>query len=291
MSPLADPVVAAIFANAKVAGKAAQSLIDAVLAEDNIHIGNVIEVTPQRSNKPYSNRRGCRVDVIAETDNNETAIIEVNLYSDANILLRDWFSAAQITAASLPVGTQTFDMPLKLPKIIAINILADNIRDDNTDFLQPIKLLYTKPPQRTAFDTLTIYNIQLEQFEKTKTDWENNLHCWLYILNQARVKNLTIEEVIAMTPQLKDFTERDDGFRQFEERYAHASSDPDVRWEYTMWVNDILHEQGIIKSAEQKAQTEIAKNFLADGISPEVVSRNTGLPLADVLALRDNSGM
>jgi hypothetical protein len=252
MSPFADPMVGAIFANADVAGEAAQSLIGAVIAEDNVHIGNIIEVTPQRYNKVYPAQRGCRVDVIAQTDNNETVIFEVNLYSDASIFHRDWFSAAQITAASLPVGTASSDMPVKLPKIIVINILANNIREDNPDFLQPIKLLYTKAPHRAAFDHLVIYNIQLPQFEKTKIDWNDNLHCWLYALNTAKLKNLTIEEVIAMTPQLQEFAKSDIGFRQFGDRYAYAISDPNVRQEYVMWVNELMREQGRYESAIQE---------------------------------------
>jgi predicted transposase/invertase (TIGR01784 family) len=308
MSPFADPMVGAIFANADVAGEAAQSLIGAVIAEDNVHIGNIIEVTPQRYNRIYPAQRGCRVDVIAQTDNNETVIFEVNLYSDASIFHRDWFSAAQITAASLPVGTPSSDMPVKLPKIIVINILADNIREDNSDFLQPIKLLYTKPPHRTAFDHLVIYNIQLPQFEKTKIDWSDNLHCWLYALDTAKLKNLTIEEVIAMTPQLQDFAKYDIGFRQFGDRYAYAISDPAVRQEYVMWVNDLMREQGRYESAIQKGRLEgkiegrlegmiegeikgkieFAQNLLSMGLlTPQQVAEAAKLPLADILALRD----
>jgi predicted transposase/invertase (TIGR01784 family) len=37
-----------------------------------------------------------------------------------------------------------------------------------------------------------------------------------------------------------------------------------------------------------EGKIEVARNLLADGISPEVVARNTGLPLAEVIELRDN---
>jgi hypothetical protein len=46
LSPLADLVVGAIFADAGNAGLAAASLIEAVLSKDGEHIGSVVSVTP-----------------------------------------------------------------------------------------------------------------------------------------------------------------------------------------------------------------------------------------------------
>jgi hypothetical protein len=220
ISPLSDPMVGAIFANAEVAGIAAQSLISAITAEDNVHIGNIIEATP---------KRGCRMNVVAKTDSGETTIIAVNFCSDKSTLERDLFSAAQLATESVRTESDAYETPQKLPKIIAINFLAENICEDKANFFQPIKLSFTKPPIRQADDSLVIYNILLSQFKKTEADWNNNLHCWLYILNTARLKNLTLEEVIAMTPQLKPFIERDTGLRQFIDRYELALNNPKIR--------------------------------------------------------------
>ena len=51
LSPLADPVAGAIFANAEVAGLASESLINATLKEEKepLLAGKVISVTPQRT--------------------------------------------------------------------------------------------------------------------------------------------------------------------------------------------------------------------------------------------------
>ena len=69
LSPLADPVTSAIFANAEVAGLASESLIKATLKAENENplLGKIISVTPQRSHSSPK-RRGCRVDVDTETD-------------------------------------------------------------------------------------------------------------------------------------------------------------------------------------------------------------------------------
>jgi hypothetical protein len=49
LSPLADPVVAAIFSDVESAGLAAESLIGAVLAKDGVKIGKVVSVTTTRT--------------------------------------------------------------------------------------------------------------------------------------------------------------------------------------------------------------------------------------------------
>ncbi|MDR1328384.1 MAG: Rpn family recombination-promoting nuclease/putative transposase, partial [Oscillospiraceae bacterium] len=94
LSPLADPVVAAIFSDADSAGLAMQSFLDAALAEDGIQIGKVIEVTPQSYYK-HPGERGCRIDVKAATDENERVFNEVQLNIDPTILQRNLFSAAR----------------------------------------------------------------------------------------------------------------------------------------------------------------------------------------------------
>jgi hypothetical protein len=195
----------------------------------------------------------------------------------------DLFSVS-ITAQSLSSGTQVSDMPTELPKIIAINIIADNICDDNEDYLQPVKLLFTKPPYHVAFDNLVIYNIQLRRFKNTQPDWNNNLDCWLYILNTARLKKLAIQEVIDMTPEINHFIENDDGFRQFDERYRQALGDPEIRREYAMWVNELMRERGRLEAA----LLEFAKILLIMGIGTlEQISEASKLPIAEIVELRD----
>jgi hypothetical protein len=102
-------------------------------------------------------------------------------------------------------------------------------------------------------------------------------------------KNLTIEEVIAMTPKLQEFAKRDAGFSQFGDRYAYALGDPEVRKEYAMWVNELMREQGRIDSAERRAKTKMANNLLLMGVlTPQQIAEAAELPLAAVLALRDS---
>jgi len=178
LSPLADPVLAAIFADEKVAGLAAGSLIRVTLAPDNVMINRIIRVTPQRSHTDPLNR-GCRVDVEALTDNNEIIIVEVQITPDYNIIERDLFSASHIFIDTSGKGTTSAQMAAKMPKVIYINILVDyTIRDDNTDIIQPFKIMYTKSPQRVAIDNFSGYNVQLPRLIGMVPDFTDDLYCW-----------------------------------------------------------------------------------------------------------------
>ena len=67
MSPLADPVMGAIFSNAEEAGLAAESLVRVTLEADgnSALMGRVTRVTPQRTYLDPQ-KRGCRVDSRAQ---------------------------------------------------------------------------------------------------------------------------------------------------------------------------------------------------------------------------------
>jgi hypothetical protein len=78
MSPLADPVVEAIYKDEAAAGLAAESFIDAVLSECGETFGTVVELTPQKRHTQLGSR-GCFIDVVARSDANRIAAQEVQL--------------------------------------------------------------------------------------------------------------------------------------------------------------------------------------------------------------------
>ena len=77
LSPLADPVFGAIYANAEVAGLAMDSFISAVLETENESLaGKIKSITPQQVHTS-PRRRSCRVDVESDTYENENVVTEV----------------------------------------------------------------------------------------------------------------------------------------------------------------------------------------------------------------------
>jgi len=179
LSPIADPVVEAMFSSVESAGLAAQSLIGAILAEDGASIGKVIEVTPQRA-YALPNERGCRVDIKTATEANEVTFTEVQLVADSTIIVRDLFDASRVYSETSSPGTTHAELAARMPRVIAINILGYTLRDDSVDILQPAKLLYTKPPQRVASDKFASYSIQLPSVEKVAPDFSSPFYCWCY---------------------------------------------------------------------------------------------------------------
>ena len=244
LSPLADPVVSAIFANEKVSGLAAESFIRAVFESDNNKLnGKVISVAPQSSFvDPYN--RGCRVDVYVETDKNERIIFEINIYPDKTIIHRDFLAVSHIFRSSSVKGDTAIQMAAKMPRTVFINVLTDNIRDDNIDIIQPVKVMFTKEPVRLAMPQFVIYNIQLAQVEKTKPDFNSGLYCWCYTLHKAHKENKSIQEVLNMTPELALYAELEPGYLQFCRRYDLVATNPDSRHEYFLWYRDRLREEG-----------------------------------------------
>ena len=144
-----------------------------------------------------------------------------------------------------------------MPKVIYINLLGYILRKTNTDMVQPFKVMYTKPPSEVAIPKFGGYNIQLPRLlEKKEPDFSSDLYCWCYTLYTAHLEKKTVQEVVALTPWLQAFADRDAGFRQFIDRYETVSADPETRREYAMWFDEALREEGMLDWARQEVRDE-----------------------------------
>jgi len=257
LSPLADPVAGAIFANAEVAGLASESIIRATLKAEKepMLIGRIISVTPQRTHS-LPKRRGCRVDIDTETNANEFVRYEVQIAPEMHIMVRDLFSAAHLFTEKSAKGDTSAQMAAKMPKVIYINLLGYILRKLNTEMVQPFKVMYTKPPHEVAIPNFGGYNIQLPRLLEMKPDFTDDLYCWCYTLYTAHIENKTIREVVSMTPKLQAFAKRDAGFQQFCDRYETVSASPETRREYVLWFDETLREEGMLDWARQEVRDE-----------------------------------
>ena len=264
LSPLADPVVGAIFANVDVSALAGKSIINSVHEAENEGKmkGKIIRITPQFSHVSPGNR-GCRVDVEIETDANEFFRYEIEIAPSTLILLRALFSASHFFVDTSARGDTAAQMAKKMPKVIYINILGFNLRKGKTtnkDIVQPVKLMYTKAPQEVAIDKFSIYNIQLPRVADTPQDFTSDLYCWCYALYTAHTEKKTVKEVIAMTPGLQAFAARDPGFQQFSDRHTAVSADPKTRREYVSWFAKCfankVNANGLSKSTPKRWQKQ-----------------------------------
>jgi hypothetical protein len=199
------------------------------------------------------------VDVETESDANERVIFEIQMGRDAQIMRRDLFSASHIFNETSRKGDTSAQMAARMPKVIYINILGHNIRNDNKELVQPFKVLYTKAPQRVAVPNFSGYNVQLPRVAEMAQNFGDSLYCWCYALYTAHFKNKTVEEVVSMAPELQTFAARDAGFQQFCEQYSLVSASEEARYEYMLWVNDMMREEGMLEAAH--ISPEEAKNI------------------------------
>jgi predicted transposase/invertase (TIGR01784 family) len=239
----------------EVAGLAAASLVRVVLEADGeeANIGKVINVIPQFVIDDPTNR-GCRVDIIIETDANDRIIAEVQLNTDANIMQRNLLASSHIFASNSSKGETIKEMASNMPRVITINILNYVIRKDNNDILQPFKILYTRPPMVTAIPQFSGYNIQLPRLAEMKPDFTNGLYCWLYTLYTAHKEGKTVQEVIAKTPQLQAYAEEDKGYYQFCDQYKRIAADPKTRNDYFWWINSQMRKEGELEGARMEGR-------------------------------------
>ena len=120
-----------------------------------------------------------------------------------------------------------------------------------------------------------------------KPDFTNNLYCWAYTLYTAHTENKTVQEVIAVTPALQEYAEKDAGYQQFCERYQFVSSDPKTRKEYMLWFNDRMREEGEKEWVRKDQSLSIARNLLLVSRPVEEIAKATGLTIDEVSKIKE----
>jgi hypothetical protein len=111
------------------------------------------------------------------------------------------------------------------------------------------------------------------------------LHAWLFILDTANQKGITVKEVIDMFPELNKVVTTDPGFEQFMVRYDSVTSDPEVRKEYDMFMGERMRISGILFKAQENAKLDDARRMLLKGYSINEISDITELPLDTIQTL------
>lgn len=292
-SPLNDVVIAAVFTDAESAGLAAEYLVKDVLGEYGKRLGKVVRVTAQDYHK-LTNFRGCRVDVVCRTDDNEVWIIEFQMYDDAYMFERNLVELSYTIIESTESGATVDEMAEAMPHIVIINFLDFSIREDNPDWLQPAHMTFDKEPRRTAYGKLDVFNIQLPQFAEREPDFDDDGECWLYVMYQAHIKKITPQEVLKMDGRLERFANTNPGFQQFQTRFREALADPELMTVLRMEASERIRQagmkkaaknQGIKEGAKGKSQ-EIALRMLKRNRPIDEIVEDTGLTVDEIRALK-----
>ena len=263
LPPLADPVNAEIFSSVEQAGLAMRMLLNDVLDDSgDFRIEKILYLYPEKY-IPSTPDRSYRIDVYAETADNEYVIFEVSLDKYLVVIDRSFIYSQQAIAQKLPKGMNWREMPNVLPKrVIMLNILdfierkaeTEEEKREGLDFHQIIQHTYRQLPRLASKRFLT-HNLELPRFREVAVNFDNNLHCWLYMMTQAQDKRITLQEVVDAEPKLAEFAKRE-GVKQYMTQYAVATANPQARNEYYLWAQNQMFAQEDLRLQRDEAKNE-----------------------------------
>ena len=233
--PLADPVIAFIFRSVESGGEALLGLANAILNDSGDGpIGRIISIHPQKQ-QIGAGDRWFRLDVLAETVDNEIVLLEVQIDKQRFFNTRSMIYAMDSLQQKIEKGDLWDAIALKMPRVISINILNFDLRKNGISFHQIIEPVYREEPREVAEYHHVTHNIELPKFRRIEPDWSNPLHLWLTAVCRAYDQNKTLREVVDMEPELKSFEAADTAFAQFVNSYALANADRETRRQYNRW--------------------------------------------------------
>lgn len=166
-----------------------------------------------------------------------------------------------------------------MPRVRVINLLDFVLRETNTDFLQPIGVMYKKAPVETASDAFRIYNVELPKFRaiyKTLESVKDDpLLRWLYLFEEAYKDEHEMEALMDMS----------EGLRAFAQKYNRSIDDPKLRRLYELDLSARRDERAVIRTAETKgrtggrveAHTATIRNMLDDGLPITSIYKSTNM--------------
>ena len=299
LKPLADPVIAFIFRSVEAGGDAMRGLANAILEDSNDKpISNILSIQPQRY-QTGTGGRWYRLDVLAETEDNEIVLLEVQLKKQSIFNTRSMVYAMEPLQWRIEKGDDWDTIAQKMPRVISINLLNFEVRKNGINFHQVIEPVYREEPREVAEDHHIVHNIELPKFKKITPDFTNPLHLWLTAICRAQDENKTLWEVVNMEPELKTFQETNPPFSQFVNGYDIANADDETRRQYDRWRLEMgFHQIELnIRKAEGKAEgiaegkaeekVGIAIKLLELGDSVDKIALVTGLTIDEIEKLRD----
>jgi predicted transposase/invertase (TIGR01784 family) len=248
---------------------------------DNIKIEQILE---SESNQETDDDKFNRVDILTQNSKNELIIIEIQSTYEIDYFHRMAYGVSKSISENLKIGQQYSE----IKKVISINIVyfdlgqgQDYIYKGKTDFigLHQNDRLGLSEKQKTTFlkeDVSDIfpeyYLLKVNQFNDNAKD---TLDEWVYFLKNSEVKD--------------DFKAK--GLKEAGEVLDIMRLPKDDEYGYNRYL-DSLHLKAseiftLQTEAEFKLKEDIAINGISEGLSNELLSKLTKLPIDRIEELRN----
>ena len=284
LSPLHAVVFARIFQDKKKAGAAMLEFLNAILKEVGEEpITEIIEMRSEYSIMGESVGLKCgRLDVRVKGESGRLFNIEIQIEKDY-MNERSGFYGFRIITDEFEEGRPYNE----IPPVRVITIDDFHVREGSKEIVEPVGMVYLKPPVEEATSVFKIYHIQLPEFRKKYKSFESVKEepflAWLYLLDQAYKDEEEMKMVAEMSVGMKNFAEQ----------YGIAIQDPMLIRRYRMYQDARRDEATRIVVAEQKARAEErakAKENMAKGMKMKKypvsdIAEITGLSVSEIDAL------
>uniref|UniRef100_UPI00292F18A8 Rpn family recombination-promoting nuclease/putative transposase n=1 Tax=Pedobacter heparinus TaxID=984 RepID=UPI00292F18A8 len=209
----------------------------------------------------------------------ETFIIEMQRADQEFFRDRCVFYMSRLISAQLPRGTANWDVPLK--EVYLIGIMEFQFNNINSNYLHNIALM-NKDTGKVFYKGMGYKFLELPNFDKKEGDLVTELDKWFYLL-----KNLSHLD------KIPDFLDK----RVFQKIFKIAEMSKMTKEERELYHSDVKAKSDWnagIRYAEKKAEEkgvekgkleekiEIAKSLKDEGLSIELISKTTGLPIEEI---------
>jgi predicted transposase/invertase (TIGR01784 family) len=217
------------------------------------------------------------LDIRAVLHDDTRCNIEVQRQNQQNMDLRSLFYLANEYVQGMDAG-ENYKV---LPDVICINILDFNyipLNQFHTHFH------FWEDTEKTycLTNAAEIHFIEMPKFRRlTQKDVHHDpLHRWLSYL-----------DVTTPPSQLKEIIAMDSAIARTQEVVERVSRDKDMLHEYLRYEMALSDERSRLEDAVESAYLSAAKKALANGVSPELASKITGLPLKTIKKLQQDMGL
>ena len=276
------------------------NLLNTVLPDD-VRVSDIVEYRDREQTPDTIYSKKTVLDLVCKDVEGNIFGIEVQKKVDSRLFSRCVFYAAGQYHSQLLAGGDY----ASLHPVFEIAFLAENYPHENPGHWDADHIVshYTFAEKRTGEipnPTIFIILVEIGRFDKTEEEClttKDRLFYWFRHANEFKEKPawlddpesealLNATEIAAFTPEKKEIYDQD------------MKNEQDIEYEKSICYNE-GREEGLAEGREEgreKGREEgrrenalsTAKNFLAEGISPETVARCVGISLEEVKALKEN---